>query len=500
MATLSAFDIAIISYCVKNGACQSGLAQEFKKSRNWVHLLGQREVTELFPDENSMLWFNSGIRAANLLRRLLPWKPDETVELPDERSDEIKPVVPFWTYKAASLEQKRKLLAIRSQNLTRNCEGEDSDPLIDLPTEEDVKEEDEIGDTSAPADVSNLILENMLRNMSRGSRYAWRYNEETLEFAFIVRSYSAVCYEWMRKVLPLPSRVTLSRKFGIVEKTLQGNLANPENFDDVLLGYFDRVPASCTADWMQCSLCIDAFSMTVFQKNVKANQEIIDNEARIEGHVDVDVAQCVIDDEEEEQLDDQTETCNNMFIIVLNPFRWQLPSVALSVFPWKNGHADSDIVGILLNIVEKLRLYNINVRAIASDGDPGYACLHNALHAVWEKKRKKDFFRIFNLLSATLSFSVILEDLVFNVSAYPVADPLHALKIARSRFLDHPVYLTPTHSVSSDNVKWSTDKWFWDRTQLARMSDFYAISMFSPETFIRCCDNGSLDLAMYVWP
>ena len=210
MATLSVFDIAIISYCVKNGACQSGLAQEFKKSRNWVHLLGQRAVTELFPDENSMLWFNSGIRAANLLRRLLPWKPDETVELPDETSDEIKPVFPFWTYKAASLEQKRKLLAIRSQNLTGNCEGEDSDPLIDLPTEEDVKEEDETGDTSAPADVSNLILENMLRNMSRGSRYAWRYNEETLKFAFIVRSYSAVCYEWLRKVLPLPSRVTLS--------------------------------------------------------------------------------------------------------------------------------------------------------------------------------------------------------------------------------------------------------------------------------------------------
>ena len=115
-------------------------------------------------------------------------------------------------------------------------------------------------------------------------------------------------------------------------------------------------------------------------------------------------------------------------------------------------------------------------------------------------KKEKGLFRIFNLLSATVAFQVTLGDFDFKVSAYPVADPLHALKIARSRFLDHPVYLTPTVSVSSDSVKWITDRWFLDHTQLARMSDFYAISMFSPDTFIRCCEEGSLNFAMYVWP
>ena len=501
MATLSACENAIINYCVKNGACQMGLAREFGKSKQWVHVLGQRDAKELFPDENSMLWFNAGIRASDLRRRLRPWKPEVPVALEDERSVESKPIFPFWTYKAARMEQERKLLEIRTGNLKGRCQARDSDPLIDLPAEEEeVTEEDETVNTSASVHVSNLILQNMSRNLCRASRCGWRYNEETLKFGYIVRSYSAACYEWMRKVLPLPSRVTLSRKFGIAEKTLQTSLANPENFDDIILAYFDRVSASCTMDWLQCSLCIDAFSMTVLQRQTPASQETLVNEASIEGDVDVDVAQRVNDDEEEEQLEMRSETCNNMFIIVLNPFRWEFPPVALSVFPWKNGHADSDIVEILLNIVGKLSLYNINVRAIASDGDSGYTCLHKALHTVWEQKRKKDFFRIFNLLSSTVAFQVTLGELVFKISAYPVADPLHALKIARSRFLDHVVYMTPTFSVSSESVKWITDKWFWDRTQLARMSDFYAISMFSPDTFIRCCEEGSLNFAMYVWP
>ena len=499
MATLSVFDVAIISYCARNGACKAALARKFDKSEKWVYLLGKRDVTELFPDENSMLWFNAGLHAANVLRELLPWKPEEHVELHDEQTVDSVPTFPFWNYRAASLEEKRKLLAIRAENLKGHTQAGYSDPLIDLPAGENVKEEDEADSTTASVHVANLILENMSRNLCRSSRYGWRYNEETLKFAYIVRSYSAVCYEWMRKVLPLPSRVTLSQKFGLAEKTLQANLGNPEKFDDVLLGYFDRVPASCTADWMQCSLCIDAFSMTVFQKNRTDKPEIIENDASVTGGVEVDVAQVVIDDEEE-QLDMQDEACTNMFIIVLNPFRWEIPPVPLAVFPWQNGHANNDIVEILLIMVEKLKLYNINVRAIASDGDSGYACLHKALHSVWEQKRKKDFFRIFNLLSATVAFQVTLGDFDFKVSAYPVADPLHALKIARSRFLDHPVYLTPTVSVSSDSVKWITDRWFLDHTQLARMSDFYAISMFSPETFIRCCEKGSMVFAMYIWP
>lgn len=335
----------------------------------------------------------------------------------------------------------------------------------------------------------------MMQNLSRRSRCSWRFNDDSVKFAYVVRSYSAVCYDYIRKVLPLPSRTLLSRKFGPVQKTLERNLARPECLDEIILGYFDRFPLSSNKEWLQCSLSIDAFSINILQKQ---NKPVIEGQpvSAIDGEAEVQVMQC--DGSEEEDAAD--EACTNMFLIVLNPFRWELPSVILSVFPWKNGHADPAIVTILLDIVQKLKSYNINVRVIASDGDSGYACLHKPLYKVWAAKRKRDFFRIFNLLSQTGNFSVTIVDRTFNIGAYPVADPLHALKTARSRLLWHVVYLTPTVSISTGELEWPHEKWFTDRTQLGKMNDFYAISMFSPETFIRCCQNRWFSMALYVWP
>ena len=506
MATLSIFDVAIINFCVKNGACQTSLANEFRKSRKWVYLLGQKTSQDVFPNEDSWLWFNAGIRASELLRRFAPLKP--------EADTTSAPGCAFWEHSRANREKRRALLARRVENLrpkTPEAVSELEDPAL----EEEEEEEGEGDDGSAPPDVCQAIIENMRENLSRESRWGWRYNEETIKFAYVVMSYSAICYEWIRKILPLPSRNTLARKFGAVEKALQTKLSRPSDFDDILLGYFDRVPLSCTTEWMQCSLSIDAFSMTVLQKHANGEHRRIEHlDEILRGDVEIEVQKCQTDEiynEEEEEEEEEEEvaerqiekrpgTCNNMFIVVLNPFRWELPSVALSVFPWKSGHADSSIVTILLEIVEKLKMYNIHVRVIASDGDSGYACLHKALQGVWDRKRKKDFFRIVNLLATTSSFGLRLGANVFKVSAYPVVDPLHTLKIARSRFLDHIVYLTPSIFLSSDNYRWMDEKWFRDRTQLARMSDFYAISMFSPETFIRSCDKGAFELAIYLWP
>ena len=90
----------------------------------------------------------------------------------------------------------------------------------------------------------------MQENLSRESRWGWRDNEETIKFVHVVMSYSAICLEWIRKILPLPSRSTLARKFRAVEKALQIKLSRPADFVDILLGYVDLVPSSCTAGWI----------------------------------------------------------------------------------------------------------------------------------------------------------------------------------------------------------------------------------------------------------
>ena len=92
------------------------------------------------------------------------------------------------------------------------------------------------------------------------------------------------------------------------------------------------------------------------------------------------------------------EKCDSIFLVVLNPLNWTQPSAVLSAFSWKNGHADRDIVRLLLECIARLKDYNIEVCALASDGDTGYSCLHNAFAGLWRDKKEKDFFDIFNRL------------------------------------------------------------------------------------------------------
>ena len=85
---------------------------------------------------------------------------------------------------------------------------------------------------------------------------------------------------------------------------------------------------------------------------------------------------------------DPSCACNNIFLIVLNPFRWDMSSVVLGALPWRSGHADADIVAILLQMIKKLKVYNIDVLVIASDGDSEYSCLHNAVYSEWNTNHK----------------------------------------------------------------------------------------------------------------
>lgn len=243
--------------------------------------------------------------------------------------------------------------------------------------------------------------------------------------------------------------------------------------------------------------------MSVFQRcregDATCKRVIASMEDNFSGKMEVETQQVIHD--EEEETPDPNRPCNNIFLIVRNPFRWDLPSIVLTARPRRSGKADAEIVSSLFDMIDKLKMYNIDVPAIASNGDSGYSCLHNAVYDVWKDKRKGDFFKIFNLLAKTTSSKVAVGTFKYRIQGFPVPDPLHACKIARSRFLEHSVYLTPVVDVSSQKFEWlSSHKCYCDRGQLARMSDSFALSMFSPETFIDCCKRGARELALYIWP
>ena len=259
MAALSDFDAAVITYCAKNGVCLSSLARHFGKSRKWVSYLSKRDYNKAFPNEPSFLWFQAGIRAADLISRLKPWRPEEpATQLVTAKSDryaELQESLKTWRLR------QRMLLSARMRRLLpfflpdgcspakHLCEGNDTEEEEDMGCEEeddteeyedrdkgyekedDTERENEeedveprnnhcLTDDSVPVGVSQSILENMMQNLSRRSRCSWRFNDDSVKFAYVVRSYSAVCYDYIRKVLPLPSRTLLSRKFGLFKKPL----------------------------------------------------------------------------------------------------------------------------------------------------------------------------------------------------------------------------------------------------------------------------------------
>ena len=489
MAAVSTVDTAIIVYYLHNDISKRFLSEKFGKSREWMYQLAKRNLQSVFPDEQCRSWFDAGIKANTIMQEAL---------FPEEETADAADHTPFWEFSRERRKEKAQLIAVRVKNLpTQRDEPLEAFKEEIRPAEQD---SDEVNlDEAVPA----MIIENITDNLAKKNRRGWRYANATLKFAYILRSYSNVCYEYLRKVFPLPSRQLLARNYRAVERELEATYQNYELFENLVTAYFDRHPLSHESERLQCSLSIDAFSMTVFQRQANGDAASVRINGAMDkafsGKIEVETEQIINDDEEDGQ--DPNRPCNSIFLIVLNPFRWDMPSVVLGALPWRNGHADANIVAILVQIIKKMKMYNIDVRVIASDGDSGYSCLHNAVYSEWNTKRKEDFFAIFNLLATTSSFKVPIGTNVFRIRAFLVADPLHACKIARSRFLDHAVYLTPVVEISSQRYDWlASHKWYCDRTQLARMSDYYALSMFSPEMIIDCCKEGAYELAIYMWP
>ena len=495
MATLNSFDTAILVYCLHNGVSKSLLSRKFGKRREWMYQLAKRELQSVFPDEERRSWFNAGIMAQRIMHEAFVSDQEaETLSTSEE--------TPLWKFSKQKREESARLILKRASNLRsrkdsfREIESQETEPA----------EQDDASSCSndeTNQEVANAILQDLSNNLAEKRKRAWRYSSATHKFAYIIRSYSNVCYDYLRKLFPLPSRQLLARKYRAVERELELAYENCESFEKLVTAYFDRHPLSHETERLQCSLSIDAFSMSVFQRCREGDavcERVIDSmEDNFSGKMEVETQQ-VVHDEEEETVD-PNRPCNNIFLIVLNPFRWDLPSIILSARPWRSGKAGTEIVSSLLDMIDKLKMYNIDVRAIASDGDSGYSCLHNAVYDVWKAKRNEDFFTIFNLLAKKASFKVAVGTCKYRIQGFPVADPLHACKIARSRFLEHSVYLTPAVDVSSQKFEWlSSHKWYCDRGQLARMNDYYALSMFSPETFIDCCKRGARELALYIWP
>ena len=356
------------------------------------------------------------------------------------------------------------------------------------------------GSTSHVNSIGARMMSEMMENLLKQSQKQRRYSQETLRLGFILNSYSSACYGYLRKVLPLPSRQTISKRYKAVQQRLERSYQQID-LDHILTCYFDRNPMQTMTEPLLCTLSIDAFSMSTLEKKyLEFHTNKVADDAYInpmDEKVEFDLEQSP--DDGTCQL--VTKTFNNVFLLVLNPLNWEKPPAVISAFRWTSGHANKDIVTHVFECIKRLKRYNVIVRAIASDGDSGYNCLHDAFFKVWKEIRSDDFLYVCDTIAAQKKYDLTVGEAVFRVSARPIADPLHALKIARSRVLTGTIYLADSIWVSKKSFsQFKGQRWCSDVGQLAKMNDYYALTMFSPETFLRCYEAQEWAAVIYLWP
>ena len=484
-------EVAIIRYCHKNGMSQTQLGKVFERSRQRISQIVNDSHSQVFPSLEAESWFFAGIRAIELLS---PKTGEQDVKWPEN----------FSRYHS----HRKKLAEIRIQNLQKKQREREDCPPVEDSTINETNGDDllEIGEYEEVRhqELGKELLSEIDANLAKGNPKSYRYSRKMVMFSYILRSYSNICYEYMRKILPLPSRQIIYKNFKEMERQLERGFT-ARDLDSIITSYFERAPMEHLEQRLVCTLSIDAFSMSVLTKTDLKFTSLHPPPPSIgpDDKLEVCFEECFDEKSPDDEPDSRmtSTSFNNVFLLVLNPLNWEKPPSIISAFYWTSGHASPDIVTYILECIEKLKHYNVEVRAIATDGDPGYNCLHNSFFEIWKDVRHETFVDVCDAIAETGGSDFQLKEYRCTLNAFPIADPLHALKIARSRVLTDVVYLTKDLSVSQSSFSlFMEEKWCHDTGQLTKMNDYYALSMFSPETFIKCWKAENIAAMIYLWP
>ena len=458
-AMLSQRDKVIIKYCSDQGMPHAALAQHFQKTKQRIYQITAGDIIQLLPSEEAQSWFHAGIKAAELLKQ---WQTGQEPTLTPLMLGHQN-----YRKRQADLYKKRVENLQRAANKAYDTKCEQRGE----PSFEEIEPQNETDDSYHS--LTSAVLADIEQNLTRQNPRNRRYSQKTIALAYIIRSYSSACYEYLRKVLPLPSRQLLSRYFKSVEKRLSLSYETL-NLDTIMTAYFDRHPLKSMTQNIACSLSIDAFSMAVLEKKSLMGWAYFprDTENKEKLDIELDYLAAIEDPTPDRELTSRLfkNALNNVFLLVLNPLDWEQPSAILSVFSWASGHASCNIIRLILECIEKLKVYNVEVRAIGSDGDSGYNCLHDAFFELWHEARYDDLIGVCDLISEKPGGNLDLHGEKFALTACPIADPLHALKIARSRVLTKVIYLSSAFTVSEASFsQFENEKWFSDKGQLAKL-------------------------------
>ena len=284
-----------------------------------------------------------------------------------------------------------------------------------------------------------------------------RWSNHMILFCYLLRSLGAKCYDYMRNMITLPAKKTLYLHFQSVTQEWRSNLLHVTGVHGIctLLRKPDEV---CTDTIIEATLGVDAMSMDPVQEDC--------NGARTGD--------------------------NHVFLFHLMPLRCEFKPISVHIMTKRGGNADVAVRERLQLLIAALQEEKVVVKYVATDGDSGYASLHDQMFDVWWP----------TYLHSGLEAAV---DLISPLKQPKmVADFLHILKNARSRIINGRVTLCyngarPFTSQDMDSIL-KLGKPLTDKSTTGKMKDSCALAIFTLENFFTLLESRHLEMAFYVLP
>lgn len=181
-----------------------------------------------------------------------------------------------------------------------------------------------------------------------------------------------------------------------------------------------------------------------------------------------------------------------IYAIKLLPFMKDIQPSVVHLMKTRPGSSPAYVVDRIFQIADCInKTSNAVVKFISTDGDVSFDKFH------------KDFFEsnISQLLDHPFEEIV---DAVKDLVCMPSSDPLHLIKSARARLMQHLLLLDPDKLICVNTTLFSQavdlGPVFNDRSKYGAMKDAYPLALYSWYSFVQVMMKGRFEAAFYILP
>ena len=302
-------------------------------------------------------------------------------------------------------------------------------------------------DVIPPPQFNHEILADLVKNDILDIR-ARHFTARTIELCYILYVYSPASYNFLRKLLPLPSRQTIYEHMGETIERKSQNLLNIEQLEFMLKQIKDSYSSEMPENSQIAALASDAAS-----------------------------------------ADPQRTNTGAVFCYNLQPLSKDYQTSIVHISQNKTGRASETEIAKSRTITDKAEKVSIKIIYNCTDGDPKTNTLHKKFQDYLSGCSSSDFFSI-------VQFANGYKDLI------PVSDWLHILKNLRSRLLKHLIHLSENHDLNFAQIckDLKENVIIYKKTAALSMRDDLALHIFNTFNLQMIFEKQIYDEFLFILP